>query len=347
MADLTRKERVVRTATNVVAVGVFLLLIAGALVTSTESGLAVPDWPLSYGKLMPPMVGGIRFEHGHRLVAAFVSALVGLEVALLLLFEKRKWVRSLGFAAFGAILLQALLGGLTVKLLLPPAVSSGHALLAEIVFALAAAIALATSRGYEDGSLFAASPADVPKLESALSASRLAAGAILVQILLGAVMRHTAAGLAVPDFPLAFGRLLPGAADLARPGVAIHLAHRLGALAVTVLVIRAAARLARLAHVSTLFERLAACWLAALAAQLVLGPLSIWSRKAPAVTVAHLGFGALCWVAGVLSCVALARARGLAVSQERRGPSSAAPEPPEPADVEAPVLEAMSAGSAA
>ncbi len=277
------------------------------------------------------MVGGIRFEHGHRLVAAFVSTLVGLELALLLFLEKRKWVRSLGLAAFGAILLQALLGGLTVKVGLLRETSIAHAVLAEIVFALAAAIALVTSRGYEDGSLFRAAPADAPGLEGALSASRLAAGAILLQILLGAVMRHTGAGLAVPDFPLAFGRLLPSAADLARPGVAIHLAHRLGALAVTVLVVRAAARLARLAHVSPLFERLAACWLAALAAQLVLGPLSIWSGKAPAVTVAHLAFGALCWVAGVVSCVALARARSLAA----------------PATVEEPALEPMAAGSAA
>src|SRR5256885_573343 len=154
MEDLERKQRVVRTATRVAAAGVFLLLIAGALVTSTESGLAVPDWPLSYGKLMPPMVGGIRFEHGHRLPAA----------------------------------------------------------------------------------------------------ARLAAGAVLLQIFLGAVMRHTAAGLAVPDFPLSFGRLFPTAAELARPGVAIHLAHRFGAVLVTVLVARAAARLVRVAHVSRVFE---------------------------------------------------------------------------------------------
>ena len=312
MADPTLQERVLPAATRVVAVGVFLLLVAGAMVTSTDSGLAVPDWPLSYGKVMPPMVGGIRFEHGHRLVAAFVSTLVGIEVALLLWAEKRKWVRSLGFAAFGAILVQALLGGLTVLLLLPPAVSSAHAVLAEIVFALTAAIALVTSRGYRDGSLFAAGPADAPGLDAALRASKVAAGAILVQILLGAVMRHTAAGLAVPDFPLTFGRLLPDAAALARPGVAIHLSHRLGAAVVAVLVARAAARIAPASSASPLLATLGACWLGTVAAQLMLGPLSIWSGKAPAVTVAHLAFGALCWVAGVLSCVVLARARSLA-----------------------------------
>jgi cytochrome c oxidase assembly protein subunit 15 len=309
MADLKERERIVSAATKVVAVGVFLLLVAGAMVTSTESGLAVPDWPLSYGKVMPPMVGGILFEHGHRLVAAFVSTLVGLEVALLFWGERRKWVKGLGVTAFLAILAQAVLGGLTVKLLLPPAVSSAHAVLAEIVLALTASIALVTSRGWTTGALFAPHGDDT-RIDAAFAASRVAAGAILVQILLGAVMRHTGAGLAVPDFPLTFGRLLPSPDALARPGVAIHLAHRLGALVVAVLAIRAAAKVARLTYVSPRFGTLAAAWLGTLAAQLMLGPLSIWSRKAAAVTVAHLAFGALCWVTGVLTCVLLAGARG-------------------------------------
>ncbi len=83
-ANEARKAGILRVATRSVAFGVFVLLVAGALVTSTESGLAVPDWPLSYGKVMPPMVGGIFYEHGHRLVAAAVSTLVGLELGALL-----------------------------------------------------------------------------------------------------------------------------------------------------------------------------------------------------------------------------------------------------------------------
>jgi cytochrome c oxidase assembly protein subunit 15 len=323
MADLTQKERVVFIATRVVAVGVFLLLIAGALVTSMDSGLAVPDWPLSYGKLMPPMVGGIRFEHGHRLVAAFVSTLVGIEVAVLLWGERRKWVRNLGFAAFGAILVQALLGGLTVKLLLPPAVSSAHAVLAEIVFGLTASIALVTTPAFRDGSLFAPRSSDAPRLDDAFRAARLAAGGVLVQILLGAVMRHTGAGLAIPDFPLAFGSLMPPIEDLARPGVAIHFAHRLGAVVVTVLVARAAALATRLADVSPLLERLGMLWLGALFFQLMLGPLSIWSGKAAGVTAAHLAFGALVWVIGVLASVTSARARTLLQTQPAAAPSLA------------------------
>src|SRR5664279_6578225 len=147
--DETRSAGILRVATRGVAFGVFLLLVAGALVTSTESGLAVPDWPLSYGKVMPPMVGGILYEHGHRLIAAAVSTLVGLEFGIIFFClegkEKRK-IKILAGAAFFAILLQALLGGLTVLFLLPPAISSAHAALAEIVFALTAVVALMCSK---------------------------------------------------------------------------------------------------------------------------------------------------------------------------------------------------------
>src|SRR5438445_6765040 len=114
--------RWLRRYTTLVAASTLFLIFVGAMVTSTGSGLAVPDWPLSYGMLMPPMVGGIFYEHGHRMVAAAVSTLVGVQMAVLLLFEKRKTVRRLGVIAFAAILTQAVLGGLTVLFLLPPAV---------------------------------------------------------------------------------------------------------------------------------------------------------------------------------------------------------------------------------
>src|SRR5512141_2177049 len=184
-ATSTRPETVVRFTSRAVATGIFLLLVAGALVTSTDSGLAVPDWPLSYGRLMPPMVGGILYEHGHRMIAAAMSTLVGVQVAVLFWGEKRRFVRRLGLLAFGAILLQALLGGLTVLFLLPPAVSSAHAGLAQIVFALTASIALLTSRTYMDGEL--EPPHDRAALSSAERACAIASGAVYVQILLGAV----------------------------------------------------------------------------------------------------------------------------------------------------------------
>ena len=235
------------------------------------------------------MVGGILYEHGHRLVAAAVSTLVGLEMGVLLFFlEGRKTVKRLAAAAFGAILLQAVLGGLTVLFLLPPAISSAHAALAEIVFALTAVVALMCSRTWTD---LTAHPPSLPLEENlssnganARSAFRwtlAATAAIYVQIVLGAVMRHTGAGLAIPDFPTAFGGLLPSAADLARRGVPIHLAHRLGALVVLVLVAGAVRALARASAKAPLFASFAAAWTGLVTIQMLLGALSIWSRKAP------------------------------------------------------------------
>ncbi len=331
-AHEARNARILRIATRAVAFGVFVLLVAGALVTSTESGLAVPDWPLSYGKVMPPMVGGILFEHGHRLVAAAVSTLVGLELGALLFFlEGKKAVKVLAAAAFGAILLQALLGGLTVILLLPPAVSSAHAALAEIVFALTAVVALMCSKTWtiltarpaitHERADAAARPSSLPLeeispfssnvsgLERAYRATILATAAIYVQIVLGAVMRHTGAGLAIPDFPAVFGGLWPSADELQRSGVVLHLAHRVGAVVVLVLVLSAVRALARLSAVNSVFSGFAVAWTGLVAIQILLGALSIWSRKAPPLTVAHLAGGALCWVTGVLAAVSVGACR--------------------------------------
>jgi cytochrome c oxidase assembly protein subunit 15 len=286
-----------------IAAGVFFLIVAGALVTSTDSGLAVPDWPLSYGRLMPPMVGGILYEHGHRLIAAAMSTLVGLQVAVLFWGQQRKLLRGLGLAAFGAILLQALLGGLTVLFLLPPAVSSAHAGLAQVVFALTASIALFTSRTYVEGRV--ESPPDAHALAYAARLVGLATGAVYVQILLGAVVRHTAAGLAVPDFPLSFGRVFPSATELARPGVAIHMTHRLFAIVVVAL---AAVAVLALRNLPGTFARLGLAWGALFLVQLALGASSVWTGKAVLVTTAHLAVGGLCWTAGVLTVLLLRRA---------------------------------------
>jgi heme a synthase len=306
------RDAFLRIGTQAVAACVFLLLIAGALVTSTQSGLAVPDWPLSYGQIMPPMVGGILYEHGHRLVAAAVSTLVGLEMATLLFLERRKTVRLLGVIAFGTILAQALLGGLTVLFLLPPAVSSAHAALAEIVFALTAVVAFMCSGTWRSLIARPAPPSLEENLrissknEEARSAFRwvvLASAAIYVQIVVGAVMRHTGAGLAIPDFPTSFGGLFPSFAELSRPGVPIHFAHRLGAAVVVVLVALAARAIATVPR--SLFPTLGAAWAGLVCLQAFLGASSVWSSKAVPLTVAHLAAGALCWVTGVLLAVGL------------------------------------------
>ena len=133
------------------AAGTFLLIVAGASVTSNRAGLSVPDWPTSYGYPLlqfpfSKMVGGIFYEHGHRLIASAVGLLTLILAVWLLRAEQRCGVRYLGLAALGAVLLQGILGGLTVKLFLPPSVSVAHAALAEAFFCITIALAMLTSR---------------------------------------------------------------------------------------------------------------------------------------------------------------------------------------------------------
>ena len=104
---------------QVTTAATFLLVLAGAVVTSTDSGLAVPDWPLSYGTLFPPMVGGIRYEHTHRMIAAIVGLMIATLGVLLWFREPRVWVRRVGYTALAAVFVQALLGGVTVWWVLP------------------------------------------------------------------------------------------------------------------------------------------------------------------------------------------------------------------------------------
>lgn len=167
----------------VTAGSAFFLLFAGGMVTSTGSGLAVPDWPLSYGTLNPPMVGGIFFEHGHRLIAGLVATMTWA----LAYFSTRPGVPSgaklASRLAAGAIVVQALLGGLTVLLRLPPAVSISHACLGQGTFCLLLASAVL--------SLSPASSYD-PRVHRFAVVGFCAAFA---QLALGALVRHTGLGL--------------------------------------------------------------------------------------------------------------------------------------------------------
>src|SRR5688572_21846108 len=137
-----------RRFTKLVAASTLFLIFAGAMVTSTGSGLAVPDWPLSYGMLFPPMVGGIFYEHGHRMVAASVGLLTVIQAIWLQRRESLRFLRRLGWISVAAVILQGLLGGITVKFFLPPAISISHAGLAEIFLCLNIAIAFFSSAFY-------------------------------------------------------------------------------------------------------------------------------------------------------------------------------------------------------
>ncbi|PYQ52478.1 MAG: hypothetical protein DMF78_11160, partial [Acidobacteria bacterium] len=225
-------------------VGATLVLIfVGGLVTSTGSGLAVPDWPLSYGQLMPPMVGGIFYEHGHRMVASAVGFITLVLAVWTARVERRRGMRWLAWGALAAVVAQGILGGLTVKFLLPTPVSVAHACLAQTFFCLTIALAYAGSREWLES---------VPAgddVRGVRSAATLATGVVFVQLLLGALMRHmmrnSGAELAVPDFPRMFGRWLPPLDAFESAPVAVHLAHRAGALVVLVVVARLSWRAGR------------------------------------------------------------------------------------------------------
>jgi heme a synthase len=170
---------------------VVVLLMAGALVTSHDAGLAVPDWPLSYGSLMPPMVGGIFWEHGHRMIATVVGILTIVLAVLLARSEPRRWVRTVGWTALGLVIAQGILGGLTVKYLLPPPISTAHATLAQLFFISTVSITLFTSRWWQS---------DLPLLEDNASPrlrslTAMTTAAIFLQLVLGAGFRHGAFGI--------------------------------------------------------------------------------------------------------------------------------------------------------
>ena len=256
-----------RRYTKLVAAYTAFVIFSGAMVTSTGSGLAVPDWPLSYGMLMPPMVAGIFYEHGHRLIAASVGLLAIIQAVWLQLREPKRMVRLLGWWALAAVITQGLLGGLTVVLLLPQAVSVSHAALAEIFFCINVSIAFFTSVWFEQlrGSRLSAAGSRVADLAT------FVAIAAFVQIFLGAVMRHLGAGLAIPDFPLAFGRILP---PIETAAVAANFSHRIGAVVVTTLIIALAIRVFRSGPRALRIPAAGLC--AIVAVQIYLGARVVW-----------------------------------------------------------------------
>lgn len=253
-----------RRFTKLVVAATLLLIFAGAMVTSTGSGLAVPDWPLSYGMLMPPMVAGIFYEHGHRMIATTVGFLTIIQAIWLQRREPKRFVRLLGWWALGAVIAQGLLGGLTVIFLLPHVVSVSHAALAEIYFCINISIAFFTSAWYARLRTLR-EPAAPGGLATALAI------AAFVQIFLGAVMRHLGAGLAIPDFPLSFGKVIPPIETLA---VAANFAHRAGAVVMTALVIAVAVRVFR-SGVAALRAPVAALC-AIVTVQIYLGARVVW-----------------------------------------------------------------------
>jgi cytochrome c oxidase assembly protein subunit 15 len=261
------------------------LIFTGGLVTSTGSGLAVPDWPLSFGQFFPEMVGGVLYEHGHRMAAGSVAILTLVLTLWVWRRERRRVPRLLAAAAAAAVVVQAVLGGLTVLMLLPTAVSVSHACLGQTYFCLLVALAVVAGPAWR-GAAALPEPAERPRL---FTLAALCTGAVFAQLVIGAAVRHLGAGLAIPDFPLAFGRLVPPRWD---SGILIQYVHRVWAVVVAALALWAAGRVEARHGGEPGLRRPARLLAFLLAAQVAFGALTVWTGRAVLPATAHVATGA-------------------------------------------------------
>lgn len=306
-----------------------LLIFMGGLVTSHGAGMSVPDWPNSYGYNMftfPPSLwlgkhaGGIFYEHSHRLMASVVGIMSILLAIWAWRTEKRRWVRWLATAVLGAVIVQGVLGGLRV-VLRELDLAIVHACFAQAFFCLTALTVIVTSKGWKHPAE-RHRPGDVAVL-------RLGGGLVVIvylQLVAGALMRHYGAGLAIPDLPLAYGKILPPVSeqgislanetrnwDAGLPGVTrgqvwLHFTHRVGAVVVTAF---AVALIARIVRRNREFLLLALALAALLAAQVTLGVLTVIWRKPADVASLHVAVGASLLVTAFTLTVRAARERWL------------------------------------
>lgn len=297
--------------------------------TSHGAGMAVPDWPTTYGYNMflfpiSKWVGGVFYEHTHRLAASAVGLLTVILAAWLWGKESRRWLRWLGGLALVLVVLQGVLGGLRV-VWLKDQIGIFHATLAQLFLVLVSAIALFTSGWWRR---LAQSPGTVSPpagLRQIILATTLV---ILGQLVVAATMRHQHAGLAIPDFPLAYHRLWPDTSaeaiarynqqrlevDAVKPitrfQIELQMAHRILAGGILILVATCAWKSRRSLGAKHAISKLTAAWLAMILGQAGLGAWTIWSNKAADVATAHVVLGAATLVMGAMvNLVALTGAR--------------------------------------
>lgn len=310
------------------AFATLLLICIGGLVTSHEAGMAVPDWPTTYGYNMfffpfSKWVGGIFYEHTHRLMASTVGFLTIILTIWLWLKDARRWMRWLGVTALFAVSLQGVLGGLRVTEI-KDEIGIFHAALAQCFFVLVCAISLFTSRWWTRAS---SEKRDFAGLNCFFW---LGTVLIFLQLVIGATMRHQHAGLAISDFPLAHHRLWPAMdpasvayynserleATAMKPitafQIGLQMVHRMVALLIlgTVLGTLFAAR-RRLTWKAPL-TKLSFVWTLLVFSQAALGAATIWSNKSADIATAHVAVGALSFMVGSMM-ILVARRMGQAV----------------------------------
>jgi cytochrome c oxidase assembly protein subunit 15 len=309
-------------------VATFLLIGLGGLVTSHEAGMSVPDWPTSYGYNMFALpirfwTGGAFFEHTHRLLASAVGLLTTILALWLWFKDSRPWMHWLGVAAFLLVVAQGVLGGLRVDLRMA-SLGIFHGAIAQTFLVLTSAITLFASRWWCQSAAEKPRPVPGGLRRHVLYVTVL----IFLQLLVAATMRHQHAGLAIPDFPAAYGKFWPATNPDAIAGynarrmdingenpitafqVNLQMIHRFIAYAIF-LGVAAAAFLARKKLGGTDgLTKLAWGWLGLLTVQVLLGAATIWSNKAADVATGHVMVGALALLTGALWCLmALRRTR--------------------------------------
>ncbi|MFM8363560.1 MAG: COX15/CtaA family protein [Verrucomicrobiota bacterium] len=301
----------------------FVLLCSGGIVTSKGVGMSVPDWPTTYGYNMflfpiSGWVGGIFYEHLHRLIGSLIGLMTMILAAWLFSAEPRRWLKILGLAAFVAVCVQGLLGGLRVTLY-KNEIGIFHAVLAQSFFCLLGILAVSTSPKFLRGDWDIFLPH--PSLKKLVL---LATALILVQLGIGASMRHAHLGLSIPDFPLAYGQVVPDTSsttlekintvrveDGQMPTTAaqiwLQMKHRIMAFVILGLV----AAVAWICFTNPIARSAAvwsAVWLVMIFSQVALGAWTVWSNKAADVATAHMALGALSLLFGVIFSYRLFRA---------------------------------------
>jgi len=325
------------------AVFTFGLLGAGGLVTSHNAGMSVPDWPNSYGYnmfLFPPSkwIGGILYEHTHRLIASGVGLMTTILAVWLWLKDSRKWMHWVGVAAFLLVVVQGVLGGLRV-VLADAQLGIFHAILGQLFFVLMCAMALFTSRWWRElerrySARREENCADQPAgPETGVTMRKLVLFTtilIFVQLIIGATMRQQHAGLAIPDFPLAYGKIWPDTSAAAVQSynehrmsvlaenpitafqIILQMVHRLVALGILVSVAVCTWQARRQLGKKDPLAKLALFWAGLIVFQIFLGAATIWSDKAADVATAHVLGGALSLATGALwYVIAFRRSAGL------------------------------------